>query len=69
MIGILEPNMRQKLITLCPNTWELAMKKPNFSQWVREQLLKETRKNKKMWEEEWEKPYVDYEIKDVGVKE
>jgi len=30
--------MRQKLITLCPNTFEIAQKMPNFSKWVREQL-------------------------------
>ena len=33
--------MRQKLITLCPTTWELAMKKPNFSEWVRDKLRSE----------------------------
>jgi DNA-directed RNA polymerase subunit RPC12/RpoP len=33
--------MRQKLITLCPNSFELAQKKPNFSQWVRNKLLEE----------------------------
>ena len=33
--------MRQKLITLCPNSFELAQKKENFSQWVRNQLLLE----------------------------
>jgi len=33
--------MRQKLITLCPNSWEIASKKPNFSKWVRERLMKE----------------------------
>jgi len=31
--------MRQKLITLCPNTFEIAQKMPNFSRWVRQQLL------------------------------
>ena len=31
--------MRQKLITLCSNSWEIASKKPNFSKWVRRQLL------------------------------
>jgi len=30
--------MRQKLITLDPTSWERAMKKPNFSAWVRQQL-------------------------------
>jgi len=33
--------MRQKLITLCPNSFEIAQKKPNFSAWVREKLLEE----------------------------
>jgi len=31
--------MRQKLITLCPNSFEIALKKPNFSAWVRMKLL------------------------------
>jgi hypothetical protein len=33
--------MRQKLITLCPNSFELAQKKSNFSEWVRSKLLEE----------------------------
>jgi hypothetical protein len=33
--------MRQKLITLDPTSWDLAAKKPNFSQWVRDQLRSE----------------------------
>ena len=33
--------MRQKLITLCPVTWELAQKKTNFSGWIRNQLRSE----------------------------
>jgi hypothetical protein len=33
--------MRQKLITLCPNSFEIAQKKENFSQWVRNKLLEE----------------------------
>ncbi len=33
--------MRQKLITLCPNSFELAQKKDNFSEWVRSKLLQE----------------------------
>jgi len=37
--------MRQKLITLDPVTWELAQKKPNFSEWVRNQLRSERNKN------------------------
>lgn len=36
--------MRQKLITLCPTTYELASKKPNFSDWVRNQLRSERNK-------------------------
>ena len=36
--------MRQKLITLCPVTWELASKKPNFSAWIRNQLRSERNK-------------------------
>jgi hypothetical protein len=37
--------MRQKLITLCPTSFELASKKANFSSWVRRQLLQEQEKN------------------------
>ena len=33
--------MRQKLITLDEITWKLAEKKPNFSEWVRNQLRSE----------------------------
>ena len=33
--------MRQKLITLCPNSFEIAQKKDNFSAWVRTKLLEE----------------------------
>ena len=33
--------MRQKLITLCPNSFEIAQKKHNFSAWVRLKLLEE----------------------------
>lgn len=33
--------MRQKLITLCPVTWELAQRKTNFSGWIRDMLRKE----------------------------
>ena len=36
--------MRQKLITLDPTSWDLAAKKPNFSQWVRDQLRSERNK-------------------------
>lgn len=37
--------MRQKLITLDGKAWDLALKKTNFSQWVRDQLKSE-RNNK-----------------------
>lgn len=37
--------MRQKLITLCPTTWELAQKKPNFSAWIRDMLRSERNRN------------------------
>jgi len=40
--------MRQKLITLCPNSFELAQKKPNFSAWVREKLLEEGKEPEKI---------------------
>ena len=32
--------MRHKTITLCPTTYEIAKKNPNFSLWVRQELLK-----------------------------
>lgn len=31
---------RQKMITLCPTTYEIAQGMPNFSEWVRSQLRK-----------------------------
>ena len=31
--------MRTKVISLCDETWRLAQEKPNFSEWVRYQLL------------------------------
>lgn len=31
--------MRQKMITLCPTTWENAAQMKNFSLWIRQQLL------------------------------
>jgi len=33
--------MRQKLINLCLNSYELAAKKENFSEWVRKKLNEE----------------------------
>ncbi len=40
--------MRQKLITLDPTSWDLAAKKTNFSQWVRDQLRSERNKGGQM---------------------
>ena len=31
--------MRPKVVSLCDETWALAMEKDNFSEWVRSQLL------------------------------
>ena len=39
---LLPPFMRNKMITLCPTSYEIAQKMPNFSGWVRSQLLKHT---------------------------
>lgn len=33
--------MRNKMITLCPTTYEFAQKMPNFSSWVRLKLMEE----------------------------
>jgi hypothetical protein len=33
--------MRQKMITLCPTTWEKAAKMKNFSGWVRSKIKEE----------------------------
>ncbi len=33
--------MRNKMITLCPTSYELAQKMPNFSSWVRRKVLEE----------------------------
>jgi len=32
--------MRQKMITLCPTTYEMARKMDNFSAWIRQELMK-----------------------------
>jgi hypothetical protein len=61
--------MRMKMITLCPNTWDLAVKKPNFSLWVRNKLTEEVEKNKDQWEKKWNAPHKEYEIKNNEVKE
>jgi len=37
--------MRQKLITLCLNSFEMATKMDNFSAWVRGKLLEEGQNN------------------------
>ncbi|GAJ07236.1 unnamed protein product, partial [marine sediment metagenome] len=42
--SLFRTNMRQKLITLDPTSWDLAAKKPNFSDWVRNQLRSERNK-------------------------
>jgi len=39
-IGMARKN-RTKLLSLDEDTWELALKKPNFSEWVRNQLRSE----------------------------
>ena len=44
--------MRQKLITLCPTTWELAAKKPNFSAWIRDQLRAERNRRELAYDDE-----------------
>lgn len=33
--------MRNKMITLCPTSYEIAQKMTNFSSWVRQKLLNE----------------------------
>jgi len=38
--------MRQKLITLDPTSWDLAARKSNFSQWVRDKLRSEDNRRK-----------------------
>lgn len=35
--------MRNKMITLCPTSYELAQKMTNFSGWVRQKLLEDHR--------------------------
>ena len=39
--------MRNKMITLCPTTYETAQKMPNFSGWVRMKLLEHQGQPKK----------------------
>ena len=40
---------RTKLISLDETTWELALMKPNFSEWVRNQLRSERNKSETLW--------------------
>lgn len=55
--------MRQKMITLCDETYALAQAMPNFSEWVRYQLLASDERRKeldgkafKIWKETGEWP-------------
>ena len=36
---------RHKMVNLCPTTYEIARKMPNFSKFVRDQLLKQDKRN------------------------
>ena len=36
---------RHKMVNLCPTTYEIARNMPNFSKFVREQLLKQDKRN------------------------
>jgi len=45
--------MRNKMITLCPTSYELAQKMPNFSGWVREKVLAQRSGNTQR-PQEWE---------------
>lgn len=36
---------RHKMVNLCPTTFELASKIPNFSKWVRQQILQTDQRN------------------------
>ena len=39
--------MRNKMITLCPTSYELSKKMPNFSAWVRQMVLENGQKTGK----------------------
>jgi len=56
--------MRQKLITLDPTSWELAMKKPNFSAWVRQKLAEEANKVTKKPRYSFYKEYMEQKEKE-----
>jgi len=40
--------MKNKMITLCDETWALAQQIPNFSEWVRARLLERDERRKEM---------------------
>lgn len=44
MVGV-ELMKRHKMVNLCPTTYEIARNMPNFSKFVREQLLKQDKRN------------------------
>ena len=46
--------MKHKMVNLCQTSFELAGKKPNFSKWVREQLLKDQKLEERTYEYECE---------------
>ena len=50
--------MRQKMITLCDETWALAQAIPNFSEWVRARLL-EHDEERQLEQEEAERFYAE----------
>ena len=65
--GVRLEYMRKKLVVLDEETYELAQKKPNFSEWVRSMLLLHDERRKeqdeiafKIWKEtgEWPEWYV-----------
>jgi len=61
-------NMRQKLITLCPTSFEEAKKMPNFSAWVRAKLLEKARLDRERIERRQDTPYVPYVIANAPKK-
>ena len=36
---------RHKMVNLCPTSFEIASKMPNFSKWIRRKLLEEDQRN------------------------
>lgn len=47
--------MRHKMVNLCPTTYEIASKMPNFSKWIRQKILEEQAEK-----EEKEQNYTKY---------